>query len=304
MKTLDPLSGISAFLAVAECLNFSRAAEKLDMSRATISAQLQQLEQRLGVRLLQRTTRSVTLTEAGSAYHQALTGVLPQIREAERAALALQQEAVGRIRISAPPDLAQTHLAPLVADFLRQNPAIAVELDLSHDTVNLVDQGFDLAIRGTMSVEENVITRRLGASRVYLCASPDYLRAHGDPAHPAELAAHACLHFSPLRWGRIWQLRKDDDTVRIPFVPPLEVNCGMFLRSAALEGAGITLLPAFLCGEDIRAGRLVSVLDNWSLGAIPVHAVYPDNRHIAAKVRQFVAFLAKRLTGHPDFRSP
>lgn len=301
MKTLDPLAGLSAFLAVAESLNFSKAAETLGMSRATVSAQLQQLEQRLGMRLLQRNTRNVTLTEAGAAYRQALTGILPQIREAERAALSFQQETVGRLRISAPPDLAQDHLAQLVAEFLILNPAISIEMDLSHGAVNLVEQGFDLAIRGTISVEPNLITRQIGASEIILCAASSYLERRGIPQHPEELTQHDCLHFAPLRWGRVWPFHQGETALRVPLVPRFEINDGISLRAAALAGAGITLLPAFIAGAELREGRLRQVLSDWKIASIPIHAVYPANRHIAAKVRRFVGFLADRLAGHPDF---
>lgn len=303
MRSLDPLDGIAVFLAVAETLNFSQAAERLDMSRATVSAQIATLERRLGVRLLQRDTRNVLLSEAGMAYRQALAGVLPQVREAERAALSFHQEAIGRLKISAPPDLGQEHLAPLIADFLARNSAVAIDLDLSHGAVNVVEEGYDLAIRGALAVEPNLVTRQIGTSSIQPCASPDYLARRGAPERPEDLAAHACLHFAPLRWGRMWPLRREEETVRVPILPTLDVNDGLVLRAAARAGAGIALLPAFIAGEDLRAGRLVPVLPDWSVAAIPIHAVYPANRHIAVKVRSFVQFLVTRLSGHPDFKA-
>ena len=272
------------------------------MSRATVSAQLQQLEGRLGIRLVQRTTRSVTLTEAGQAYHQGLTGILPQIREAERAAISYQEEAVGRIKITTSPELTQRFLAPIVAEFLKNNPALSIELNLTNETVNLVEQGFDLGIRSTISIEPNLVTRQIGASPIFVCASPDYLARHGTPAHPEELADHACLHFAGLRWGRVWVFHQNDEALRINVMPRLEVNDGQTLRRAAVEGAGVTLLPAFIVGNDIRQNRLVPLFRQWSIATVPLHAVYPANRHIAVKVRRFVAFLAERLSEEADFR--
>ncbi|WP_269456287.1 LysR family transcriptional regulator [Rhizobium quercicola] len=195
MRTLDPLAGIAAFLSVAETLSFSRAAEALDLSRATVGAQVQDLERRLGIRLLQRTTRTVSLTEAGNAYLQALSGVLPQVREAERAASAFQKEAIGRLRVSSAPDLGPDHLVPVIAKFLELNPGLSIDLDLSLQTVNLVEEKFDLAIRGTISLEPHVITRQIGASPIVVCASPSYLARHDKPKHPDELSQHSCLHF-------------------------------------------------------------------------------------------------------------
>lgn len=300
MKSLDPLEGIATFLAVAESLNFSRAAEATGLSRATVSAQLRALEQRLGTVLLQRTTRSVRLSEAGAAYRDALVGVLPQVREAEHAVASFQKESVGRLRVAAPPELAADYLAPAIAGFMAEHPALAIELDLSYAAVNLVEAGFDLAIRGTISVEPNLVTRKLGASPVLLAASPGYLARAGTPASPEALSAHACLHFSELRWGRVWHFTRDGAELRVPIVPRLEVNDGRTLRQAALAGGGITLLPGFLLGPDLRAGRLVRLFPDWTIATVPINAVYPANRHIASKVRAFVAYLARRLGQEPD----
>jgi DNA-binding transcriptional LysR family regulator len=300
MKTLDPFAGIAAFLSVAQSLSFSQAAEDLDMSRATVSAQIQALEKRLGTRLLQRTTRVVTLTEAGAAYRDALQGVLPQIREAERAAGSFQHEAVGRMRISAAPDLGPDHIAPAIAEFLKLNPGLSIDLDLSLDVVNLIEGNFDLAIRGTVSVEPNIVTRQIGASPMIACASPAYLQRFGAPERPDDLIRHACLNFSRLRWGRVWQFHKGDASLRVPLLPKMECNDSRSLVAAAVAGAGIMLAPAFVVGPEIRSGRLVPVLPDWSVATIPIHAVYPANRHIAMKVKSFVSFLVEHLAGHPD----
>ncbi len=302
MKTLDPLAGVAAFLSVAETLSFSRTAELLSMSRATVSAQVVELEKRLGIRLLQRSTRTVTLTEAGAAYVQAMSGVLPQVREAERAATSFQKDAVGRIRISSAPDLGPDHLVPAIAKFLELNPGISIELDLSLETVNLIDEKFDLAIRGTISVEPNVITRQLGTSPVVVCASPAYIERHGAPDHPNALSSHSCLHFSKLRWGRLWRFIRDGVDAHVPIEPKLECNDGRSLLSAAVAGIGIALEPTFVVGPAIREGKLVRVLEDWEITTVPVHAVYPANRHIAVKVKTFVSFLAAHLADHPDLR--
>jgi DNA-binding transcriptional LysR family regulator len=302
MKTLDPLAGVAAFLAVAETLSFSQAAEKLELGRATVSAQVQELEKRLNIRLFQRTTRAVVLTEAGSAYMQALGGVLPQVREAERAAAAFQHEAVGRMRVSSAPDLGPDHVIPAVAAFLKLNPGLSIDLELSTDTVNLVEEKFDLAIRGTISIEQNLVTRQLGASPVIVCAAPDYLARRGTPARPEELLKHDCLHYSRLRWGRLWQFQKGEESLRVPIVPRLECNDGRSLLAAAVEGLGVALEPTFVVGPAIRQGELVPILSDWTIATVPLHAVYPANRHIAAKVRTFVSFLADRMAGHPDLQ--
>lgn len=302
MKTLDPLFGLTAFLTVAETLSFSRAADDLGMSRATIGAQVRDLERRLGIRLFHRTTRTVVLTEAGTAYRQGLIGVLPQIREAERAASAYQQQAIGRLRISVPSDLTSNYVLPAVSEFLQINPKLTIDLDLSIDPVNLIEEGFDLAIRGRISVEPNSVTRQIGISPIVLCASPQYIALHGTLRDPEELKHHACLHFSPLRWGRCWQFHKGERNFRIPIVPRLEANDGHILMAAAIAGLGITLGPTFILGPALRSGQLIPLLTDWTIATIPIHAVYPANRHIAVKVRSFVSFLADRFAGHPDLQ--
>ena len=295
MKSLDPLEGIAAFLTVGKHLSFTKAAEELRMSRATIGAQVQALEAKLGVRLLHRSTRNVVLTEAGIAYQQSLIGILPQVREAERAALSHHDEVVGRLKITVPPEFAQLHMAPIIAEFLIQNPAVSIDISFSHRAVNLIEEGYDLAIRGTIAVEPNLITRHIGDSPMIVCASPDYLARRGRPMEPADLPEHACLHFSGLRWGNVWIFKKDDTNVRVPIVPRYLANDGLSLKDVAVAGAGLTLVPMFEIGPEIRDGRLVRVLEDWTIGSVPIHAVYPANKNIASKVRRFTDFLVKRL---------
>jgi len=295
VRSLDPLEGLAAFITVAKHLSFTRAAEELGMSRATVGAQVRTLEAKLGIRLLQRSTRAVVLTEAGAAYFQSLVGIIPQVREAERAALSYQEEVVGRLKVTVPPEFAQLHMGPIIAEFLKRNPSLSIDVTLSHRAVNLIDEGYDLAIRGTIVLDPNLITRPIGDSPLVICASPDYIARHGAPADPTELADHACLHFSGLRWGNVWILNKDGQTLRIPIVPRYLANDGIALRDVAVAGAGITLLPMFAVGAEIRDGRLVRVLETWEIGSVPVHAVYPANKNIASKVRRFTDFLARNL---------
>ena len=302
MKTSDPLNGLAVFLAVAEHLSFTKAAEILGMSRPTVSAQLDQLERRLNVRLLHRSTRHLSLTEAGAAFHERLKDVTTIVHDAERAAIHHQESPVGRLRIAAPPDLGSSHLTPMIARFLEGHPEIEIELELSNTAVNLIERKFDLAVRGTIRIDETLITRKLGASTVVICASPGYLARHGTPEKPEDLADHNCLHFSGLRWGRIWEMRKGEDLLRIPITPNFEVNDGSTLCSAALCGMGVTLLPSFITGPHIREGRLIRLLADWHIAEVPLHAVYPDNRLIAAKVKSFVNYLAAEFRRDPDLQ--
>lgn len=290
------------FLHLSELLSFSATAERLGLSRATVSAQIGDLERRLGVRLLQRSTRRVTLTEAGRAYRESLAGLLVQAGEAQRVAASYQTQAVGRLRVTAPVEFGHKYLVPALPEFLKARPDLSVELDLSNRPVDLIGGGYDLAIRATLAVEPNLIVRRLGVSPVYLAAAPGYLRTRGEPGRPGDLLDHDCLHFAGLRWGRAWALSRDGAEVRQPIRPRVVINDGEALRKAALCGLGIVLLPAFLIGDDLRAGRLCRVLPDWHIAPVPVNAVYPASRNIAAKVRAFVGFFATLLAQVSDLQ--
>ncbi|MCQ0969759.1 LysR family transcriptional regulator [Paracoccus sp. TK19116] len=300
MKTVDPLHGVAAFLAVAEHESFTMAADAIGLTRSTVSAQVCELEHRLGLRLFHRSTRLVRLTAAGQAYRDRLGDIAERVNLAECAARAEHHAPEGRLRLTAPPDLCHRFLVRWIAEFLLKHPGMRVELDLSNARENLIERRLDLAIRGTLDVEPNLITRKLGASPLRICASPDYLARRGTPAAPTDLAAHDILHFASLRRGRVWILRRGAERAEMPVVPRLELNDGWALRVAALSGAGICQLPAFIVGDVLRTGALVPILTEWDSGDVPLHAVYPDNRLIAERVRTFVGFIARKSKGEPD----
>lgn len=301
MKTLDPLAGVTAFIAVSDLLNFGAAAERLGMSRATVSAQIGELERRLGVRLFQRSTRHVRLTEAGEAYRVALGGVAGQVEEAERIAQSFQTEAIGKIRLTAPDELCERYVVPAMAEFLAGQPGLAMEIELTSRRVDIVGEGFDLAIRASLAVEPNLIVRRLATSPVTLTASPDYLERRGVPQSPDALLSHDIVHHSGLKAGALWVMRRGEEERRVPVTPHVQVNIGGVLRDSAIAGLGITYLPEFITGDAIRAGHLVRVLPEWRIQSVDVNAVYPSNRNITPKVRGFVSVLANRFEGEADF---
>jgi LysR family transcriptional regulator, regulator for bpeEF and oprC len=303
MKTVDPLLGVSAFLAVAERESFTAGAVALGLTRATVSAQVAELEARLGVRLLHRSTRSVRLTPAGEEYRARLVDLPGRMAEAERAAKAEHSAPEGRLRVTAPPDLAMRFLVPWVAEFLAAHPGISIEMELSNAPRNLIESRFDLAVRGTLDVGLNLITRAIGQSRLITAAQGDYLDRRGEPGAPMDLTAHDLLHFSGLRRGRLWTFLREDEQIDVPITPRLELSDGWALRVAALEGAGVVQLPAFIIGHDIREGRLRPILTEWKGRPVPLHAVYPDNRLIAARVRTFVGFLATKAKSEVDLQA-
>lgn len=303
MKTLDPLAGVSIFIALSETLNFGAVAERLEMSRATVSAQIADLEQRLGVRLFHRSTRAVRLTEAGAAYRAALGGLVGQAAQAANVAQSFQQEAVGRIRISAPDELCERFVLPALAAFLGEQPSVSVDIDLTSRRVDLIRDGFDLAIRASITVEPSLIVRRLGTSRGGLTASPAYLERRGVPQTPDDLEAHDKVHHSGLASGNLWIMKRGNVERRVPIGAHVMINAGGNLRDAAVLGLGITYLPEFITGDALRSGALVRVLPDWKTQPVDVNAVYPSNRNITPKVRRFVSILAKRFEKDPDFVS-
>lgn len=300
MKTLDPLAGVTSFITVSDLVNFGAAAERLGMSRATVSAQIGELEKRLGVRLFQRSTRHVRLTEAGEAYRVALGGVSGQVQEAERIAQSFQTEAVGKIKLTAPDELCERYVVPAMAEFLRDQPGLTMEIELGSRRVDIVKEGFDLAIRASLAVEPTLIVRRLATSPVTLTASPAYLERRGAPQNPDELLRHDIVHHSGLKAGALWVMRRGNEERRIPVTPHVQINMGSMLRDSAIAGLGVTYLPEFITGDAIRAGRLVRVLPEWRIQSVDVNAVYPSNRNITPKVRGFVSVLAKRFEGAAD----
>jgi DNA-binding transcriptional LysR family regulator len=288
MKRADPLAGVSTFLAVAELQSFAAAARRLGISAATVSTQIAELELRLAVRLIHRSTRHVTLTAAGEAYQSAMNGLLDQAQRANDIAGAFRGELSGTLRITAPIGSERLFLKPAIDRFMAEHPAISIDLYFTAASVNLVEGGYDLAIRGTHGTDANWITRKIVECRVHVAASPAYLARRGTPLTPADLSDHDTVHFSNLSFGKFWLLRRDERAERVAINARLQSNDGHALRQWALDGHGLALLPDFLIGDDLAAGRLVELLDGWQPPSFDMNAVYPDNKHITAKVRLFV----------------
>lgn len=296
---MDPLDGIAAFARVVDSGSFSAAARRLKISKSAVSAHVQRLEERLGVRLLNRTTRQLSLTEAGAAYYRHCARILVEAEAAEQAASALQREPRGTLRISAPNSFGWMHVAPVVPPFLQRYPDLAVDITLSPEHVNLVDEGLDLAIRIGVLEDSPLVVRRLAPSRLALCAAPAYLKAHGVPRAPNDLAKHNCLCTAALPWGDEWRLAGKGGEVRIAVGGSFRSNSAEMLHAAVLDGIGIAVLPIWAAGEALRSGTLRRVLKAWELPASTIYAVYPGNRLMSMKVRAFVDHLARRFGRKP-----
>jgi DNA-binding transcriptional LysR family regulator len=289
------LNEIAAFVEVGRRLSFVRAAEQLGVHVSAVSRAVNALEGRLGVRLLQRTTRRVGLTEAGRAHFLRCEAVLAELQEAESAASALGGALSGTLRVSAGSGLGLTHMTPLLARFLERHPQLDLDLHLSNRNVDLVEEGFDLAIRIGALSDSRLVARRLGDSRRLLVASPAYLRAQGTPRRPADLVAHAALVLEVGTMTARWALQRRGASATVRVRARLRSNNALGLLDACRAGVGIALLPQFIVGADLEAGRLVRVLPSWTAAEQGIFAIYPGNRFIPAKVRAFVDFVEEIL---------
>lgn len=296
---MDPLDGIAAFTRVVDSGGFSAAAHRLGISKSAVSAHVQRLEERLRVRLLNRTTRRLSLTEAGAAYYRHCARILAEAAAAEQAAGALQREPRGSLRVSAPDSFAWMHVAPAVPAFLRRFGELSVNITSSATHVNLVDEGLDLAIRIGILEDSPLIVRKLAPSRLVLCAAPAYLREHGRPREPGDLARHNCLCTTLLPWGDEWRLAGKRGEVRVAVSGSFRSNNAEMLRAAALDSVGIALLPSWAVAEALRSGALRRILETWEPPASTIYAVYPDNRLMSMKVRAFVDHLARTFGRTP-----
>lgn len=295
------LQGIEVFVAVVECGSFTAAADRLGLSKSAVSKQVTALEDRLGARLMNRTTRRLSLTEEGRAYHERCAAVLAELRDAELAVSRLSDTPRGTLRISAPMSFSIQHLAPALADFRARYPELHIDVTLNDRLVDVVDEGYDVAIRIAQLPDSSLIARRLATCRRITAASPHYLAEHGRPAHPRDLAGHHVLVYSYLQNPRELTYAEDGRPLVVNVNPAVTANNGDFLACMAASGHGILLSPSFILGEAIRAGHLVPILESYEADPIAIYAIYPHNRHLSAKVRLFIDFLATRYRDPPPW---
>lgn len=298
---MDNLTGMAIFARVVEARSFTAAAAALDLSKSAVSKQVARLEDRLGARLLNRTTRRLSLTEVGAAFYERCARILVEVEDAELAVGRLQDAPRGTLRINAPMSFGQLHLAPAVADFLNGHPGLAIDLTLNDRIVDLVEEGYDVAIRISRLADSSLIARRLVPSRRVVCGSPAYFERHGVPRHPADLRRHNCLLYSYLPSAEEWQFVGPDGPAAVRVSGTLRANNGDALEAAMLTGLGVALQPTFIAGRDLQAGRLVAVMPDYVDESASVYAVYPHSRHLSAKVRAFIDFLAARFCPAPPW---
>jgi len=297
LASMDQITALRVFLCIAEEGSFSGAAQALSLSKSAVSKHVAGLEDRLGARLFNRTTRQVSLTEEGRTYLWRATRILEELEEAAAAVGSMKSEPIGTLRVSSALSFGQRHVAPILPEFLSRYPRLVVDLDFSDRFVDLIDEGFDVAIRVGDLPDSDLVARRLATARILLVASPSYLEEKGWPRRPADLAVHTCLLYRGRGGPRYWGLGGDPETRETVRVDgPLIANNGDALKAAALAGLGIARLPSFLLDDALERGALCEVLPDHRPAPIPIHALYVPNRHLAAKVRYFVDFLANHFS--------
>lgn len=288
---MDTLDAMRVFVAVVERNGFSAAAQALDMSTAGVTRQVAALEKRLSTRLLHRTTRRVSPTSAGAAYYAQCVRLLAEFDALEASIGAQALEPSGMLRINAPVSWGIARLGPLLAGYRQRFPQVELDLALSDRLVDMVEEGYDVAIRITREPSPALIARRLGQARITLCAAPSYLAARGTPRTPQDLEQHDCLGYSYWASGNQWPLQGPGGETRVTVNSVLQANNGDVLREAAIAGMGVILQPDFLLEDALADGRLVRVLPEWDVPAIGIFAVYTSRSHLAPKVRSFIDYL-------------
>lgn len=298
---MDRLACVESFVAVVDAGSFSGAASKLELSRALVSKRIAALEQEMGARLLNRTTRRLSVTGPGADFYEHGVRILSEFDAARAKVQSQQREPSGLLKINGPMSFGTLHLAPAVARFMGLYPRLRIQLTLTDRFVDLVDEGHDVAIRIGALTDSSLTARRLAPARRIVCASPAYLKAYGTPSHPRELPAHRCLHYGYLATGTRWHLAGADGPHTVPIEPYFCVNNGEALLRATVEGLGIALLPTFICGADLRAGRLVRFLEDFEPPEIAINAIWPTSRLLTTKVRRFVDFLIVTFGDRPSW---
>ena len=297
---MDRFENMSTFVRVVEAGSISGAADRLGVAKSAVSRRLKELEEHLGVELFHRTTRRMNLTDTGRAFYHQSVRILQDVLEAELATSQAHGTLKGSLKIALPSSFGLMHMGPAINEFLREHPKIEFDLDFNDREVDLMQEGFDLAIRIANLPDSSLIARRLAPIKTVMCASPSYLEQMGMPKTPGDLSEHQCLVYSLLRDYEYWYLTGSNGReIRTKIHPYLKASTGEFLKDAAVEGWGIILVPSFIAYKEIESGTLVQVLKDYKPLQLDAWAIYPQTRHLSQRVRAFVDFLVKRFEGTP-----
>jgi DNA-binding transcriptional LysR family regulator len=288
---MDKYQEMRVFAAVVDAKSFVNAGEALGLSKQAVSRHVSELESRLGVRLLSRTTRKLSLTDEGQVFYARCLALVADIEEAEAEITSRSGEGSGLLRVNVPLSFGLLYLAPLWPQFMAQQPNITLDVVLVDRVVDLVEEGFDAAVRIARLESSSLVSRKLTSTRVILCASPDYLVRRGTPRHPSELSAHDVMSYSLLSTGESWEFTGPEGPVSVKVSPRMRTNSGDTCTAAALQHQGIVLQPSFMVGPHLVAGTLVEVLPDYHAFELDVFAVYPSRKFLAPKVRLLIDFL-------------
>lgn len=298
---MDKLEAMNAFVKVVALGSYAEAGRALGLTRSAVSKAVMELELLLGARLLDRTTRRVSATEAGLAYYESCVDVLARVEETEMQVSRLHDQPKGVLKINAPMSFGAMYLGPLIAEFMSAYPDLKIELTLNDRFIDPIEEGVDVTVRIGILADSSLIARRLAPARRVLVAAPDYLKRHGVPEGPDDLVQHRCLNYGHTTTLQRWQLTRDGQTINLAINSLLCSNNGDVLRAAALGGQGITKLPTFLVGPDIKARRLKVVLADFPPTELGIFALFAPNRFLAAKTRLLIDFLASRFGERPSW---
>lgn len=293
------LNEILVFSKVVQSGSFSAAARELGLPKSTVSRKVSQLEERLGARLLQRTTRKLSLTDVGAAYYERASRIVADIEEADRTALQMQGEARGTLRVTAPVEFGVAYLGVIFDALLERHPHLHVEVVLTDRVVDLVEEGFDVALRAGRLADSTLIVKKLGAIQRLVVASPDYLARRGRPTSPEDLRDHECILFRAGQEGPVWRLEGPGGVIDVAVSGRFVANNFDLVRDAAIAGHGIALVPASQCCDAIRQGRLEMVLPEWTSPLVQISAVYPSPRHLSPKLKAMLDLLEERFDPPP-----
>lgn len=293
---MDRFLEMQTFNAVVDAGSFVKAADALAISKAAVSRYVVDMETRLGVRLLHRTTRRLSLTDEGQIFYVRSKELLAELAEAEDEITARSDAASGLIRINAPFTFGVLHLAPLWGAFRAQHPKLTLDVTLADRQVDLVEEGYDVAIRIANLENSTLVSKKLASTRMVLCGSPQYLKQHGTPKHPSELAKHTVISYSYWSTKDEWHFQGPAGPVSVKTYPCIHTNNGDTCRAAALASQGLILQPSFLVGEDLAAGTLIELMPEFRSIELGIYAVYPTRKHVSPKVRALLDFLTKHFS--------
>ena len=292
---MDKFLEMKTFAAVVDGGSFVHAADTLNLSKPAVSRHVAELEQRLGVRLLQRTTRKLSLTEEGRLFYGRCKSVLADVEVAEEEITAKSVAVKGLIKVNVPISFGLWELAPLWPDFMSKFPEVELDITFADRMVDLVEEGYDMAVRIARLPNSSLVSRKLASTRLVLCASPAYLKKHGKPKHPSELANHAVLSYSLLATGDQWNFNGPDGAVSVTVKPIMRTNNGDTCIAAARKHKGVVLQPSFMVNSDLQSGALVELMPTYRSIEFGIYAVYPTRQYVSPKVRALIDFLVKAL---------